>query len=310
MSANKTKFKPPSLTIVAPTILKDDIIIEKINSLNIPKEIARIAKYINEQLKIKPTSEINPAKQNLLTISKSLQLLLNSLKIMSSSNVDNLYAEIEIEKDKVNSFEFTIVRCPLSERLIAHVLTLSYDGIDLLKGKNIMLYQSTGTSRGTGLENYWMPYTGNKANNNVGKLEDKYISAIELLIDKDIIDDKILIIDIIEHIIEYSHYMRFINKTYLIASFLLNIYSDVYIKNPDNQKYIREYDDEEKKNANMNIGSKFLADPDQEQIAITAAIIDEIIQPPSKAGSSNYKYYKYYKKYLKYKNKYISLKNS
>ncbi len=315
---------------------KEDILKIKMLSLGIPEsEIIRIAKDINALIP-KPTGLVITSKEySLLTQEQKIQFkdaiiilskteyddilnelikILNLLKYMSGDNVRKLYDDIKKEQQtgKGESIRFTIVRSPLSNRLIAHVTELRWNGVDLLSGQNIMLYQSTGESRETGLAGYWMPYMGERDGGNVAKLEDEYIMALNNFInsdtDRDILDHyKPLLIDMIRNISTYNNYMRFINKTYLIASFLLSSNSDEYISNPANHKYIREYNYEEKVNAIRYLYNKIEENRKHNSfinyIPITAEIIDDIIKQ-SQEGAVD----KSLKKYLKYKAKYLALK--
>jgi hypothetical protein len=255
---------------------------------------------------------------------KKIDNFLKSLKYMNNIDTKKLYDIISTEQDSKPppNIEFYIVRSPLSTRLIAHVSSLNWNGVDLLNGHPIMLYQSTGESRNTNLNDYWLPYLGERYGGNVAKLEDEYIRAIEYIIMPDggnqvPPDDKAhytpILIDILNNIVSYDYYKRFINRKYLIASFLLFSRVDTYMETTSNQdhiiKYIRNYDDEEKDTAQGNIRKKIeivqQTNRRIDYIPITAEIIDEIIKPEQQKGSGS----KYYMKYLKYKMKYIQLKH-
>jgi hypothetical protein len=279
-------------------------------------------------------------------INSQLTTLFISLSKMSGRDIIKLYTEIE-EEHKDDTIEFTIVRSPCSGRLIAHVSTLIHKGNNLLLGENIMLYQSTGESRQTGLNNYWMPYSGENIEH-VAKLEDKYVSALESYKTNNVFKYQIPILsNIIRNIISYNHYMRFISKAYLIASFLLKEKSIKYITKievPINDediehnkyidKYIREYTPYEYKSARSYLHNKcsnpsgsMNNEPSPDFIPITAYIIDKMMEyPPANYGANampasaaasampaaagaSAAASAANNKYLKYKNKYISLKN-
>ena len=236
-----------------------------------------------------------------------------SLKNMNNTNVRELHNDIRREQTSPPIIEFTIYRTPASDRLIANVTRLIWNGVDLLSGHNIMLYESSGESRGTGLGGIWLPYMG-EAIGRLVKLEDEYIKALDSIITYNSIGHyRTLLIDIIRNITSYKYYMRFINKSYLVASFLLNLKYQEYISNPANQehirKYLRIYTDEEKQNAKIHLMNKTIrnseSNPQNYYIPITIELIDEIIQPVPQSGGGN----KYYEKYIKYKNKYAMLKN-
>jgi len=72
-----------------------------------------------------------------------------------------------------------------------------------------------------------MPYTGERFDRTVAKLEDKYISAVEEIVvryrSEQIFDrDRPVLVDIIQNISSYKKYKRFIFKKYAIASYLLS----------------------------------------------------------------------------------------
>jgi hypothetical protein len=247
-------------------------------------------------------------------IFEELILLNNSLKIMNNTNVRELYNDIRREQSSTPIIEFTIYRSPASDRLIANVTRLIWNGVDLLSGHPIMLYESSGESRGTGLGGIWLPYMG-EAFDRLVKLEDEYIKALDGVITHNSIGHyRPLLIDIIRNITSYKYYMRFINKAHLVASFLLNLKYQEYLSNPANQehirKYLRTYTNEEKQNTQRHLMNKNIRNseinPQNYYMPITTELIDEIIQPVPQSGGGN----KYYEKYLKYKNKYLSLKNS
>jgi hypothetical protein len=246
-------------------------------------------------------------------ILEELILLNNSLKIMDNTNVRELYNDIRREQTSTPIIEFTIYRTPASDRLIANVTRLIWNGVDLLSGDPIMLYESSGESRGTGLGGIWLPYMG-ESFDRIVKLEDEYIKALDGVITHNSIDHyRTLLIDIIRNITSYKYYKRFINKAHLVASFLLNLKYQEYLSNPANQehirKYLRTYTNEEKQNAKRHLMIKNVQNaqinPQNYYTPITTELIDEIIQPFPQSGAGN----KYYEKYLKYKNKYAMLKN-
>lgn len=231
-----------------------------------------------------------------------LKVLSGSLKHMSGEDVSKLFLDATEEQTSEPHIKFTIINSPLSNRLIANVTKLIWNGDDLLSGEPIMLYQSSGQSRGTGLDNYWMPYLGEgftmhpkmeiaslkNKDGRVVKLEDKYISVLsDLDSTVDIIPDenKPLIIDIVKNLESYNKYKRFIYKKYLIASFLLSSRSEAYISDPVNKKYIREYTKEEIDNSYTNFINKIRND-NVEYIPMTREIIDEIIKAPPPAGKA------------------------
>uniref|UniRef100_A0A6C0HVG0 Uncharacterized protein n=1 Tax=viral metagenome TaxID=1070528 RepID=A0A6C0HVG0_9ZZZZ len=254
---------------------------------------------------------------------KKIDDLLFSLKYMKDHDTKKLYDIISTEQDLTKpppNIEYYIVQSPLSTRLIAHVSSLNWNGVDLLNGDPIMLYQSKGISRETGLGGYWLPYLGERYGGNVAKLEDEYIRAIDCIIESPqnfSPDDKAhytpILIDILNNIVSYDYYKRFINRKYLIASFLLFSEFKNYMDSPSNQehirKYIRNYNDDETDTAQGNIRKKIeivqQTNRRIDYIPITAEIIDEIIKPDQQEGSGS----KYYMKYLKYKMKYIQLKH-
>ncbi len=316
----------PLLTI--PIKSKEDYIKDKIKDLGISEDtIIRIADEINASSpKLKTTDiEITAEEFKKLSLEQmrelhtrgtiniinkdpyhniifSLNSLLDSLKHMRDIDVEKLYDEIKMDITQKPNIEFTIIKSPLSGRLIANVSAIRWNREDLLKGQNIMLYQSTGESRSTGLGGYWMPTTGEMRTRTVAKLEDEYILALEDLLEYrglNIDTHKLLLIDIITNIVSFNKYKRFINKTYLIASYLLFLNSNDYISTHPT----RDYTDEEKDNALHNI-LKHIPET-KRYIPITAELVDKIIKP-YQIGSGD----KYYYKYLKYKNKYLSLKNS
>jgi hypothetical protein len=311
---------------------------DKILTLRIPQDvIIRIADEINASKSPVPTgitqedySKLTQEQKRLnklpiiVTLSnepyhvifRELSDLFESLKNMSGNDVIKLYEFVRTEQITIPHIEFNIVRSPLSERLIANVTTLRWNGVDLLEGQNIMLYKSTGESRSTGLGDYWLPYLGERFNRNVAKLEDNYIKGLEYILSLTLpIPDyyKPILVDIITNVLSYNYYKRFIDKKYLIASFLLFSESNIYNINPSNQehisRYIRNYTDEEKSNALRNIYKKIMIllenNPNKDYIPITADVIDEIIQP-SQTGSGD----KYFIKYLKYKKKYFDLRKN
>ncbi len=332
---------PPSIKLVIPNSTtyassnqSENIAKRKISSLGISEyDIIRIAEEINvtrpkhigtymtyeENYKLTPEQR-KQIKEQLVVISsydpyniivEELNKLLNSLKKMSNDDIRKLYDDIRREQTTAPHIEFTIFRSPVSNRLIANVTELRWNGVDLLSGQNIMLYHSTGKSRLTGLSGYWMPFIG-EGYNRVAKLEDNYIKAInEITIDifPTTAYYKPLLIDIIRNISTYIYYMRFINKKYLIASFLLFSMSDAYISNPANKKHIRHYTDEENSNALINANIKIMkinaTNQHIDYIPISYELIDELIKPSKQTGAGNI----YYTKYLKYKNKYAMLKN-
>jgi hypothetical protein len=321
---------------------------DEILTLNIPEyDIIRIADEIRRSNSSSTINGISQEEFNKLTpdakeknklpiiikldsddpyhiIFKKIHDLFSSLKHMNGDDTKKLYDIISTEQDSTKpppNIEYYIVQSPLSTRLIAHVSSLNWNGVDLLNGHPIMLYQSKGISRDTGLGDYWLPYLGERYNGNVAKLEDNYIKAIECIIEspQNFSDSyknyyRPILIDIINNILSYNYYKRFINRKYLIASFLLFSELKNYMGSPSNQehirKYIRDYNAEEKKTAEKNIGKKI--DIVQQTnifidyIPITAEIINEIIiKPVQQEGSGS----KYYMKYLKYKMKYIQLKH-
>ncbi len=327
MATSKPKrFALPLLTM--PIKSKEDNIKDKIKELGITEDnIIRIDNEINvsypkltenrveitaeefKTLSVEQRQKIHEKGKIIVIIDKdpyhnivsSLYNLFDGLKHMSNSNVLKLYDEIKMDINQEPNIEFTIIKSPLSGRLIAHVNKLIWNGEDLLKGQNIMLYQSTGESRSTGLGGYWMPTTGEMSNRTVAKLEDEYILALEYVLEHSgpIRDDtKPLLIDIITNIATFNKYKRFITKTYLIASYLLFLNSNNYISTHP----IRDYTDEEKENALHNI-IKHIPETNR-YIPITAELVDELIKP-YQTGSGD----KYYYKYIKYKNKYAMLKN-
>ncbi len=326
---------------------ESDKIIRKISNLNIPEEeINRIADEIKSLRPPLPASGITTedirklsaeeltrlyssgnvtilSKEDIETnpykiINNEMNKLVNHLKSMSGDDIKTLYEELDIERRTLTTephINFTIVSSPLSERLIANVTELRWNGVDLLQGKNIMLYESTGGSRLTGLGGRWLPYTGEKRSRVVAKLEDKYIEAIKQISNNTDINEyyKSLLRTIILNINTHVKYMRFIDKTYLIASFLLLAEKNNYMSNPANQehisKYIREYNSEEKRNALINVDiilSRLYNDDSYiDYIPMTTELIDELIKSPQKGAG-----HEYFIKYLKYKTKYLSLKHN
>jgi hypothetical protein len=268
----KLLFKPPTLKIPDPQeILEKKILHNKFVKEEIPNHI-------------------------------TLKELSGSLKSMGGEQVSDLFTDASKEQKSEPHIEFTIVKSPLSNRLIANVTKLIWNGDDLLEGEPIMLYQSSGQSRGTGLDNYWMPYLGevftmhprmksgfvNFKDERIVKLEDKYLSVLSDLfeIGYDIPDkNKPLIIDIFKNLESYNKYKRFIYKKYLIASFLLSSRSEDYISDPVNKKYIREYTKEEIDNSYTNFINKIRND-NVEYIPMTREIIDEIIKAPPPSGKA------------------------
>ena len=197
---------------------------------------------------------------------------------MNNRNVEDLYQEIEKEQTQHNHIEFTIYMSPISERLIANITSLIWNGEELLHGENIMLYKSTGLSRGTGLEDYWLPYIGERYKS-VAKLEDKYVLILDLLINNraEFNDEqKEILKDIIINMFTYKKYMRFINKIYLIASFLLYLNSDEYMVTHSHDPYMREYTVDEKRNASSYLLEKGI---NIQYIKITREIIPDMIKP-------------------------------
>jgi hypothetical protein len=238
----------------------------------------------------------------------------NSLKYMDSLSMNKLFSDIRREQTTDHVIEFTLYRSPISTRLIANVTRLRWNGVELLSGRNIMLYESSGESRQTGLGGNWMPFLG-EASGRVVKLEDDYIKAIDNINTNNAPANYSLLTDIIRNIYDYRYYMRFINKAYLVASFLLSLKKDTYMNNPMNneqiRKYIREYTTQETQNAKMHLMNKTMEDYKRNPengynyyMPITTDVIDQIIQQPLPFGGG------YKQKYLKYKNKYLSLKNS
>jgi hypothetical protein len=253
------------------------------------------------------------------TIFTDLRELLQSLKYMRDEDVMEIYKEIKQEQMSEPRIQFSIVRSPISERLLAEVTSIVWNNEELLTEK-IILYKSTGESRQTGLGGIWMPYLGERYDRSVAKLEDKYISIIEDIViryrpEELSEQNKLLLVDIIQNIASYKKYKRFIFKKYAIASYLLSLYEEPYYVSESEEhkrKYIRSYTDEEKQNAKKNLSIKIFKineSPSKDlyavdYIPVTKEIIDEIINPIQKGGVD-----KYYIKYLKYKNKYMKLKN-
>ncbi len=287
-----SRFNLPLLSIPSQNSL-DEITMDKLRKMDLP-EISEIPE----------------------TILPDLRELSQSLKYMRDEDVIKIYKEIKEEQMSEPRINFSIVRSPLSERLLAEVTSILWNNEELLTEK-IMLYKSTGESRQTGLSGLWMPYVGERLDRTVAKLEDKYFTTVEEIVvryrPEQIFDrNRGALIDIIKNIALYKKYKRFIFKNYAIASYLLSLYEERYYVSESEEhkrKYIRSYTDEEKENAKKNIISKIykMNVPPHfiDYIPVTKEIIDEIIRPIQMGGVD-----KYYIKYLKYKNKYIKLKNT
>ncbi len=218
-------------------------------------------------------------------IYQELNTIFSGLKYMHGSDVKVLFDSIKQEISTPPIIQYTIFRSPLSDRLIATVTKIIWNGVDLLNDNKIMLYKSTGKSRLTGLDGYWLPYLGEKYKGVVAKLEDDYVKTLEyiLTMSRPLPDYyKPIIIDIINNINSYKTYKRFINKTYLIASYILSLdekHNHEYI--PD-EKYNREYTPEEKSNAQINMTRTIeKLDGYIDYIPITAEFIKELIKPPT-----------------------------
>jgi hypothetical protein len=299
-----------------------------LSRFNLPKISLLPQKPLNEiimdKLKILNLPEIPE------TIITDLRDLLQSLKYMRDEDVVEIYKEIKDEQIAEPRIQFSIVRSPISERLLAEVTSIVWNNEQLLTEK-IILYKSTGESRQTGLGGIWMPYLGERYDRSVAKLEDKYISIIEDIViryrpEELSEQNKLLLVDIIQNIALYKKYKRFIFKNYAVASYLLSLYEEPYYMSESEEhkrKYIRSYTDEEKQNAKKNLSTKIFKIQDSQSkdsqskdsqskdshfidyIPVSKEIIDEIINPIQKGGTN-----KYYIKYLKYKNKYMKLKNT
>jgi hypothetical protein len=319
----KTKRPKLELQIISKDVINQSII-DKIKLLEIPEEnIKRISDLIKTYI---PNIEENPY----LNIYNMLKIIRDSFKYMNGDVVKQIYTELEEESQIDLHFdsqfdsqfdshiEYTIVHSPISDRLIAHVTILRWNGENLLRDdEHLMLYKSTGKSRLTGLDNIWLPYKGEKFDKQISKLEDDYITAINQFDLKNPILhdlDRRLLNEIVYNILSYYKYQRFIYKKYAIASYLL------HVANINDAEHIKVYTDEQKSSAQRLLSTKIMErrilNNFIDYIPITQDFIDEILQailqaplaplaPLQNGGNSN----KYYSKYLKYKNKYINLCN-
>ena len=109
-----------------------------------------------------------PASNNSNTVKK--RSLLEGLKHMSDVDVIQIYRELP---HATIIIEYTPV-FRLEDRTIVYVHSIKINGIE--NAINMAFYQSTGQSRGTGLEGIWLPTLGiDTTSRTIMKLEDYYI---------------------------------------------------------------------------------------------------------------------------------------
>jgi len=156
-------------------------------------------KFVLEPIITKPTKEMTQVKD-----------YKDSLKFMSSSQIDSLYDELD-----VTDFEPKItIEEPMGGRKIAKVET---------DGKTVYFFKSSGTSRTlVNTKDYWFPCAGNclypvepfseKRNERIRKLEDKYLDMDDTLLAQELKDDPMLM-----------KYKRFVTKTNAMISKKLRI---------------------------------------------------------------------------------------
>ena len=318
MAALRRSFRPPTLNLGSfniPQNTPESEITEKIERIKIlgitedviNRSASNIISSNPAHIRVKDDPHVELKNNPYYIIYKELDKLLLLLKHMSGDQVKQLYAEIKNEQQIPTTtppIKFTIIRSPLSERFIATVTELRWNEVDLLSGEKIMLYKSTGTSRGTGLVDIWMPYIGERGNGSVAKLEDDYIKALEAIKNpSEPLEHHITkLIEMITDISIYTKYMRFINKNYLIASYLLYLENIESIEIPNYTA-----DDIKKINSQIHIQIEtvFKQNPNIDYIPITTELINSALKSPQN-GAGN----KFFIKYLRYKSKYVALKKN
>jgi hypothetical protein len=140
--------------------------------------------------------------------------IIKSLKHMDLPQVENIYSSIS-EHFLQNMVYYELFT--YEERLFIYVVSIDVDGVTT--PVNMGFYKSTGTSRGTGLNNIWLPTLSMAPYGPIIKAEDPYLLKYGIKGGVRNIDEE-------EQLITYK---RFINKQYALVSFFLSHYPDLKV---------------------------------------------------------------------------------